>query len=482
MSEDRGTLDWSYGEVNQDVVLQLMDGLTRAGQKGEAMPAVAARWRFSGGKNPEWVFELRKDARWSDGESVCAQHFIDAWARVLSPRFASPYAHYLFDVKNAEGFHAGRIKDFTNVGLRAEGCLRLRVALERPAVFFPALASSWVLFPVRTDLIAKHGMAWTRAENLAVTGPYVLERWDRDTRFVLRRNPRYWGAPAKEERLEGVVVSDDATALMLFKKGKLDWIRDLPFLEKKNLSKLPEYRLSPAFVEYHLGFRFSGGSAGDANFTREERCALSLALDTREIPKFLGGGEIPAGSLVPEQLGGRKTPRFDPARAKALWRSASRLVGSHRLEFYAKDVHIPLMEWIQQQWKKNLGVEVKLARTEGKTYWARLQSSPPPLFLSGVTAACAHPFNFLSELMSSTSANWGRFSSKKYDELALKTAAIREDAARANAVAAAEKLLVDEECAVIPLYFRQTASLVSGRWQGFFMNPLARVNLKDVYR
>jgi ABC-type oligopeptide transport system substrate-binding subunit len=127
-------------------------------------------------------------------------------------------------------------------------------------------------------------------------------------------------------------------------------------------------------------------------------------------------------------------------------------------------------------------VKVKLVRTEGKTYWARLAQRAPQIFLSGITAPYAHSYAFLSEFLSESRANWGHFASRDYDRLA-RDAAGAPDAAKAAAFATrAQRLLLARECAVVPLYFRATSSLIGSGWSGLFVNPLARTDLSAVGR
>lgn len=457
INEDLGTLDWGYGELNVPVVQQLMEGLTVQGPKGEALPAIASNWKTKDGSS--FVFILNQKAKWSDGKPVCAQHFVDAWKRVLSPSFASPYAHLLKGLKEA----------------RAEGCSKLVVALERPARYFPALASHWVLFPVRLDLIEKHGKAWTDPANLAVTGPYQLESWKRDQQYVLKRNPRYHGKPAHEERIQAIVVGDDATALNLFEKGALDWVRDIPFIEKPRLSGTPEYQLFDSFVSYHIGFNHSSPTLSLA-----ERCALAQSIDKAQIARLLRGGEVPAWTISHPSLSGVSLkPLYNVAAARKNWSGGKKRIELH---YYSKDIHNPLMELLQEQWRKNLGVEVSLIRTEGKTYWNLLHKTPPAIFLSGTTAAFAHPFSFYSEFLSESAANWGHYSSKAYDDATLKVAKLAHGPALKAEAARAERQILEKDCAVIPLYFRQTAALVSSKWQGFHINPMTFVYLKTVQR
>ncbi|MBI3556996.1 MAG: hypothetical protein HY074_12090 [Deltaproteobacteria bacterium] len=354
VTEDLGSLDWGKGEVPPLVIEQLMEGLTTSGENGAPVPALASGWKAGRGAK-HFIFFLRAGAKWSDGKPVCAQQFVDAWRRVQSPEFASPYAHYLSDLQSAH----------------AVGCDRLEVRLKHSAAYFPALASHWVLAPIRLDLLKKFGRNWLRPENLAVTGPYVLDSWVAEKEFILKRNPSYYGPSPNEERLKAVVVSDDATALNLFQSGALDWLRDVPFLEKERLAKTKEYSVYPAFVGYHLGFLMNGEAALDRN----ARCALAQALDKRNIPLILKGGETAAGGILPPGLGGdAEAGKFDAARARQLWSSsrASKPGIPLELNYYAKDIHGVLVQWLQQEWKKNLGIDVRLIRTEPKTYWAQL--------------------------------------------------------------------------------------------------------------
>ena len=209
---------------------------------------------------------------------------------------------------------------------------------------------------------------------------------------------------------------------------------------------------------------------------RDARCALARSLDLARIPRILGGGEVPAAGWVPPALApgrGRVALSFDVAAAKDLARRGG-LAAEHPVElhYYAKDIHTPVMEWAQGQWKKNLGLDVRLVREEGKIYWAHLASSPPALFLSGTTAWFAHPYSFLSELASDSAANWGRYTSRAYDEDTAQAQRDETAPRRAHAVADAKKELLERDCAIVPLYFRNTLMLTATRCTGVTMNPL----------
>jgi oligopeptide transport system substrate-binding protein len=53
-----------------------------------------------------YVFELRPEARWSDGEPVTAPDFVASWRRLLDPATGSEYAYILYPIRYAEAYHA----------------------------------------------------------------------------------------------------------------------------------------------------------------------------------------------------------------------------------------------------------------------------------------------------------------------------------------------------------------------------------------
>jgi oligopeptide transport system substrate-binding protein len=84
----------------------LFEGLTvRDPATLRPVPGVASSWTVSE-DGLRFTFELRADARWSDGRPVTAHDFVYAWRRLLEPSFGSEYAYLLHGVRHAEAYHA----------------------------------------------------------------------------------------------------------------------------------------------------------------------------------------------------------------------------------------------------------------------------------------------------------------------------------------------------------------------------------------
>ena len=152
----------------------------------------------------QWIFNIRKDAKWSDGSPCTAHDFEYSWKRQLDPASAAPYAAFLYDIKNAQAFNKKEVTDPGQVGVRAKDDWTLEVALEGPRGYFPVLAAYLAALPAHRASVERHGDKWTEAANIVCNGPFVLESWQHGKVMVLRKNKHFFGA--KDVILDKVVI------------------------------------------------------------------------------------------------------------------------------------------------------------------------------------------------------------------------------------------------------------------------------------
>ena len=84
-----------------DILREIGEGLVTYTATGELTPGVAASWDISD-DGLTYTFRLRPDAKWSNGDSVVAEHFVFAVKRLRDPGTAAFYAAYLADVTGIE--------------------------------------------------------------------------------------------------------------------------------------------------------------------------------------------------------------------------------------------------------------------------------------------------------------------------------------------------------------------------------------------
>ena len=89
------SLDPSHiqGNVEHRVFMALFEGLVIYDPvTSRALPGVAESWTVSP-DGATLTFKLRNTAKWSNGDPVVAQDFVDGWLRTLDPATGSQYAY-----------------------------------------------------------------------------------------------------------------------------------------------------------------------------------------------------------------------------------------------------------------------------------------------------------------------------------------------------------------------------------------------------
>ena len=265
------------------------------------VPGVAERWDIS----PDgltYTFYLRDDARWSNGDPVTAQDFIDSWHRILTPSLGAAYASQLFLIQGAEAFNKGD-SDFSQVGLRARNP-HANGGPWAPCTpwFLLCFAGDrlWMPVPVRTISkyggVAARGNAWATPERWVGDGPFELKSWRHGQEIVVTRSPSYWdsGRVRLREIHFHAIDSLDAEE-RAFRAGQLHVTEAIPS------DKIDGYRrdapgllrIDPLLGTYFLRVNVRHPGLADARI----RLALALAVDRAAITeKLLRGGQTPASS------------------------------------------------------------------------------------------------------------------------------------------------------------------------------------------
>ncbi len=477
------TLDWSLAtdSVSFDVITNLMEGLTEYDDHLRPRPALAKRWKVS----PDgltYTFFIREDARWTDGRPVTAMDFEYSWKRLLDPKTAAEYAYFLYDVVNAREFNAGRITDPSLVGVKALSPTVLEVRLTKPIVYFPSITTFMVTFPQRRDVIERWGERWTEPAHLVTNGPFRLAEWRHEYKLVLERNPRYAGPRPALDRVVFFVVNERTTALTLYETGDLDLV-GLPPEAIPTYRARPDYRNHPLLRGYYYGFNVTKPPFTDARVRR----AFSLAVDRRELPLILKGGEVPATSWIPPGMFGANPAvglGYDPDRARALLAEAGYPGGAGfpltTITFNTDPVNTLIAENLQAQWQRTLSVRVTLDNQEWKVYLKRLKTDTPAIFRLGWGADYPDPDNFMALFTTASGNNNTHWGSPRYDRLIVRAAAERDPAARQALYDEAQRILTEEDVPIMPLFVSAQNLLINPRLTGVPVNVMELLYLKRV--
>lgn len=485
LSTEPPVLDWSRStdHVSFNVIANLMVGLTEFGEGGAVVPVLATSWEIEDGGR-RYVFRLREDARWSDGEPVTAQHFADSCRRILDPATGSEYAYLMYVLKNGRAVNESKLP-VSELGVAAPEKFTLVVELEAPSAFFLSLTTFEITYPVRIDVIEKHGAGWTEAGNLVSNGPYVLTEWKHENVMELTANPEFFGTPPPAKRARLLMIPEKITAMTLYDRGELDVMDnhsldplDIPQYEtRENFERVPQLR------GYYYGFNVNAPPFDNVLVRR----AFAHAVDRTVFAKILRGGERPTTSWVPPGMFAFNDDiglAYDPEKARALLAEAGYPGGKGLPEviacFNTAEHHALIAQTLQAQWRENLGVEVGISNMEWKVYLDRLQNDPPQLFRMGWGADYPDPDNFLNLFTSYSGNNKGRWKNARYDEMVEAAASELDPEKRRAMYDEIQRLLLEEDAAIIPL-FNTTENTIAQPWvSGFHLDAMARLRLYEI--
>lgn len=480
------SLDWhkSSDTTSAQITDNIMEGLVQYDLRDKELkllPALATKWESSDGAR-KWKLTLRDDVVWSDGVAFTTQHVVDGWKRLLDPKTASQYAYFLYGIKNAKAFNEGKVA-FGEVGVKINSPHVVTVELEKPMSYFPSLLTHHATFPVRMDVVDKHGSQWTDPDKIVTLGPFVLKAWQHDRMIALERNEKYYDVKPSIKYVAAYMIPEQATAINLFNAGKLDSIHKLPSYELRNLKSRPEFRETGNLALYYYGINVTKPPMDNPLF----RKAIAMAIDRKQVVQMLGGGQMPMTSWVPAGMFGYEPEYglpFDVEKAKALLKEAGYAdpakVPKLEIKFNTSEDHQRIAENIQAQLKTNLGINVELKNEEWKVYLNTLATDPPHLFRFGWQADYPDPDNFMSVIAGFSDNNRTRWKNAKFDAMVLKASGITDKEERRAVYAQAQKILVEDEVPVIPLYSSVNHLLISPRVENYPINVMEKFVYKGV--
>lgn len=452
------------GVPESKILMALLEGLVTRNPEGpDPLPGVAQEWDISGdGKT--YIFYLRDDAVWSNGDYVTAYDFVYAWNRVLMPTLGSKYPDMLYDVVNAEEFNKGEIEDFAQVGVKALDSKTLKVSLKNPAPYFLELLCHYTTRPVHKETIEAYGdmdtagSQWTRPGNFIGNGPFTLDKWELNKVITVKKSLSYWNKSAvKLNEIHFYPVDNASREDLMFRAGQLHVTSTVP--PEKVVSYKEKYpnniQVDPFYGTYY--YRFNTKKPPFNN--KLVRQALSLSLDrTLIVERVTKGGQQEAFSFTPPDPDSYFPPtslEFNPQKARELLRQAGydeeRPFPQVDLLYNTSEGHQKLAQAIQQMWKTSLNIDVTLTNTDWKVYLSRQSIGDFQIARAGWIGDYIDPKSFLDMMVTGRGNNQTGWSNKIYDDFLIKAANSRTEQQRFYHLYEAEKILIDE-MPIMPIY------------------------------
>lgn len=472
----------SYNALNN-----LMEGLTRLDAEHVPQPAIAEKWEISD-DGLVYTFHIRENANWSNGDPVTAEDFVFAWKRLLDPDTASPAAFLGYFIKGGEAFNNGE-GSADDLGLKAVNEKTFEVTLESPTGFFLNLISNPAFFPVNHK-VAQENPEWhTEADTYVSNGPFKLKEWNHDQNFVFERNPEYWDADnVKLDEVHWAMVNDSNTEYQMYESGQLD-SSGIPADLAETLLESDDI-----FYEEQAGTHFYRFNVTMEPFQNKNiRKAFALAVNQEDIVNYItktlqkpAYGFVSYGFKDANGNDFRETNgdliKYDPEEAKKLLEQGMEEEGYSELpkitlSYNTSDQNKAIAEYLQEQFKTVLGVEVELSNTEWNVFVEDQKALKLQFSRSSFLADYGDPVNFLESFITDSSMNRTGWSNEKYDELIRLSKQEVDEQKRFDYLYEAEQILFDE-MPIFPMHFYNQIVLLNPDVTGIVRHPVGYLELK----
>ncbi len=464
-------------------VVKLFSGLVRLDENLEPAPDIAEKWTVSG-DGRTFTFELRHDVVFHDGTEVTAADFAYSWERASAPETGSLTAGtYLGDIVGVDDVLTGRSEQISGVRVVDDYTLEVTIDLPRPYFLFKLAYPT--AFVVDRANVAAGGQWWRRPNG---TGSFKLGRWDENELFVLERNERHHDSVPKLAEVTFHLWA--GIPMDLYETGEIDVTgASLSYIDRVTDKAGPFY--SQLMIVPELSFSYISFNAAKPPFDDVNvRRAFSQAVDKEKLAALVFRGMVEtANGILPPGI-----PGFSENLEGLGFDVAAATESLSRSRYGSPSALPPItvttsgwggiigsdLEAIIAEWRRNLGVEVKVRQLEPERFLYHLREEADEMYSIGWVADYPHPQDFLDILFrSGADSNYGGYSNPAVDRL-LEEAGTDMDYQRSLATYQEIERMLVEDAACLPLWFGQNYLLVKPYVTGYWLDAQGFARLTEV--
>lgn len=405
-----------------------------------------------------------------------------------------------------------------DIGIEAVDDKTVRITMRQSAPFMLGLLAHSFFRLVPEHSVEKHGKNWTRPQNIVTNGAFKVKEYRPYDALVLEKDPNYWDAAnVGLDGLHFYPLEELSTIMNLYKAGSIDamlnhvvpssWIGEVRKYKDEYLD-FPEI----ATAYYSMNTQkapFSDIKVRRAFIAGLDREALSsFRKITQPLYAINPTGTFPdydkARDRVSEQIRQErgvsaeewaKQGKFDREIAHKLlgeagfpvnkkgdgWECPSFPTDSISITYNTNENNRAIAEFIQAQWKQNLGITVPLKTMEFKAflpYMKGLEYNGFAQFLWG--GDYMDPFAFLSLVYGKANESATGFYDAKFDQMLDDANSELDPIKRYDTLARAEFYLLDQ-APMVPLTVNATNWLKKPYLKGIYPNPGTLIAWKFAY-
>ena len=452
---------------NNSLLNHIFERLVGQDDRQRLVPELAESWKAIDATT--WEFKLRRNVRFHDGTPFTADDVLFSMERAPNVE-GSPSSFGIY----VRGKTFSKVDDHT-----------IHVKTAAPYPLMPNDLSTIYIISRKNGQGAKTP-DYNSGKAAIGTGAFRFVEYTPGNRIVVQRNDQYWGQKPMWQRVTFRSIKSDPSRVAALLAGDVDFIDEVPATDMERLKKDPKVTIaqtvSNRIIYLHLDhYRddspFVRGKDGNPikNPLRDVRVrkAISMSIDRDAIvSRVMEGVAIKAGQLLPDGFFGvspkLKPVAYDPAGAKKLLAEAG-VPNGFRMTIHSPNDRYPndakIAEAVGQMLSRN-GIDTQVVTMTQGVFFRDASTGAPdkgPKFsfiLVGWGSGTGEASSPLKSLLATFdrekgmgASNRGRYSNPQVDKLINDALATVDDAKRAELLARATEVAI-EDVGIIPLHYQ----------------------------
>lgn len=406
-------------------------------------------------EHTEWTFHIREGLKFSNGKDVNASSVVKAIEHVYEAEekgtgSTAPSQYMIYDSIEADD-------DSRTVTIKtSKAYADLTKALAHP--FF-------VILDMDSDL----------ANNPIGTGPYVIDKYEKNISVSMNANEHYWKEDVPYEKLNITFIEDSTTKAMALQNGDIDIAENINTAnDLQKLKDSEDFNVSET-VGVRTGFAYinQDGVLGNDDL----RKAILMAIDDDTLcNKTVGGLYTPGASVLPTTLdyGGDQltdaTP-FDEEEAIKILDDANIVDtdGDGIRELNGKNIDLNFLTYdsrnlpdfadgVASQLEK-IGIKATIKKTDADTEWNMLVAGEYDLLNTNwMTVQDGDPYGYLDNWYGKSKANYCAYQNDEYDKIYEELATELDEEKRKDMIQELQQILIDDAAVMVHGYYNSNMS------------------------
>ncbi|WP_312811182.1 ABC transporter substrate-binding protein [Sedimentibacter sp.] len=430
----------SASSVVYDINRQIFEGLTVLGENGYELGA-AESFTVSpndeGVENTVYTFEIRKDAKWSDGKDLTAYDFEYSFKRACGQKGSGLSAMLGLYIKGAEDYINGKGNE-DDIAVNSIDEKVFKIELREPVPYFPQIAA--MLFPVRQDVVESNGEGWeTNPDTCISNGPYTIYFYEPGSYILLSKNNNYYDMDSVKTPYIKCLINNSYN----------NEFSHIMMIYPNNDMKDDDMLFTDYIGTSWIWINTKKEPLNDINV----RKALSYAIDRQYLCENLYYGSIPAPGIIPpdmrlhdgvvgdKRVGTNYIDTVNPQKARGLISKTE-----YKDDFPEIELTV-IREYEGQLFKSmienNADIKIKLNIVSFEELLKKDREGDYEMLYSSWAADYYDPMAYLANFISNSGDSSNSWYSYDFEE-AIENSLKAEGKERDNYLMQAEKILIDE--------------------------------------